>query len=890
MIEISEEEYLAHYGTPRHSGRYPWGSGDGDATRSRSFLDDVESMRKQGLSETDIAKGLGMSTTELRAHKSIAKNQQKQANIGMAQRLKDKGLSNGAIADRMGLKGESSVRALLEPGAKAKNDILTSTSEMLKGEVDAKTYVDVGSGVESHLGISKEKLNTALSVLKAQGYEVHKVKVQQIGTGFDTELKVLAPPGTTQKDVFLNRNNIKQIQATSDNGGETFGKTSHKPLIVHPDRVGIVYGKDGGADADGVIYVRPGVEDVSLGKSKYAQVRVQVGKDHYLKGMAMYKDDLPEGKDLLFNTNKENTGNKLDALKKVSSDPDFPFEAVVSQIVKDKGTKNERVTSAMNIVNEEGQWQHWSKTIASQVLSKQKPSLAREQLNVTYESRKREYDEIMSLTNPTVKKKLLEGFADGVDSASVHLEAARLPRQAWHVILPINNISPSEVYAPNYHDGERVALIRYPHGGTFEIPELTVNNRHPDAKKALGNAPDAIGIHPKVAERLSGADFDGDTVLVIPNNRGKIKSSPALEGLKGFDPKTSYPAYEGMPKLSSDRKQQLMGDVSNLITDMTIRQAPHSDIVRAVRHSMVVIDAEKHNLNYKQSALDNGIRQLKEQYQGGSKHGASTLISRAKSPVHINDRKPRPMSEGGPVDPKTGRKVFVDTGKMRTARDGTKVLKKIKSKKLAETTDAHTLSSGTPIEKIYADHSNKLKDLANQARLSALKTQGIKRNPSAAKVYGNEVKSLDAKLNLALRNAPLERQAQIVAANNVRARRAANPNLDGDSLKKIKYQALEEARIRTGAKKQRVKITPEEWNAIQAGAISNDKLSKILANADMDQVKELATPRAKVKMTSAKTAKAKDLLARGYTRAEVASQLGVALSTLDLATGPTKEG
>lgn len=67
------------------------------------------------------------------------------------------------------------------------------------------------------------------------------------------------------------------------------------------------------------------------------------------------------------------------------------------------------------------------------------------------------------------------------------------------------------MYAPNYKDGETVALIRYPHGGTFEIPILTVNNKQAEGKRVLGNTPaDAIGINSKVAGRLSGADFDGD--------------------------------------------------------------------------------------------------------------------------------------------------------------------------------------------------------------------------------------------------------------------------------------------------------------------------------------------------------------------------------------------
>ena len=48
-----------------------------------------------------------------------------------------------------------------------------------------------------------------------------------------------------------------------------------------------------------------------------------------------------------------------------------------------------------------------------------------------------------------------------------------------------------------------------------------------------------------------------------------------------------------------------MGDVSNLITDMTIKGANNDELARAVRHSMVVIDSEKHNLDVKASARDN---------------------------------------------------------------------------------------------------------------------------------------------------------------------------------------------------------------------------------------------------------------------------------------------
>jgi len=881
-MRINEEDYLMHYGILRKSGRYPWGSGGTVEQRSRTFLDTIEDLKKRlGWGDAQIAEGVGMSTTELRAAKTIAKNAQKAAEIAMAQRLKDKGYSNVAIGERMG-KNESSVRALLAPGASDKSDVLTNTAGMLRSEVDSKGLLDVGSGVENHLGVSKERKDTAIAMLAEEGYTVHYVKVRQIGTGKDTTVKVLAPPGTTYSEVFKNRDNIKTIGKWSDDGGRTsYGIVD--PLSISSDRVGITYGKDGGKNLDGVIYVRPGVKDVSLDGSRYAQVRIKVGNDHYIKGMAIYKDDLPDGVDLMFNTNKEDTGNKLDALKSLKDDPDNPFgSSFRRQIIEKLPDGTERATSVMNIVNEEGNWTTWSKTLASQVLSKQNPELAKAQLKMTLEQRQKDFDEISALTNPTVRKKLLEEFADGTDAASVHLKAAALPRQRWQVILPIDSLPETQIYAPNFENGERVALIRYPHGGTFEIPELTVNNKHAPSKKILGTQPkDAVGINVKVAERLSGADFDGDTVLVIPNNQNKIRTSPALQQLKGFDPASAYPAFEGMPRISEVRKQKEMGDVSNLIADMTIKGASHAEIASAVKHSMVVIDSEKHNLNYKQSAIDNGISQLKQKYQGGSRSGAATLITRAKSPVRVPERIPRRASKGGPIDPATGKRVYEYTGRTYTNKKGVVVPSTSKSKRLAEVDDASLLSSGTPVERIYVDHSNKLKGLANEARKQMINTPRSTYSPSAAKTYQAEVDSLTAKLYLAIRNRPLERQAQILAGGLIRLKRDAEPNMDPDRLKTIKFQALEEMRRRVGANRNTIQITRNEWDAIQAGAISDSRLSSILNHADMDKVREFATPHPKLLMSPAKTQRASQMLASGYTRAEVAKALGVSITTLE---------
>lgn len=878
---IIDADELLHYGVLRRSGRYPWGSGGTQNTRNKQFLDYVADLRSKGLTEPQIAQGFGISVAELRAARSIARNQQHNADVIMAQRLKDKGLSNVAIGERMG-KNESTIRSLLAPGAKDKSDILTATADMLKAEVAEKGYIDVGTGTESFInvagrnGVSSTRLATAVAMLREEGYAYHTVKFTQIGTGLETTVKVLAPPGTTQRDVFLNRDKIQFIGRFSEDGGRTYGKTLD-PISIDPKRVNIKYKEDGGDQADGVVFVRPGVKDVSLGGAKYAQVRIKVGPDHYIKGMAVYKDDLPDGVDLQFNTNKSNTGNKLDALKRIDKEnPDLPFGTIVRQIGDNMGTPKGKVTSAMNIVNEEGNWDKWSKTLSSQMLSKQSPALVRSQLDLTYQQREAQYKEINSLTNPVVRKRLLEDFASGTDAASVHLKAAALPQQATHVILPVSKIEPTQVYAPNYPNGTRVVLIRHPHGGPFEIPELVVNNRNAEARKLLGNSRDAIGIHHSVAERLSGADFDGDTVLVIPNNQRRVRSDPALADLKGFDPRSSYPGYEGMKKMTNTQTE--MGKISNLITDMSLRQASPGELARAVKHSMVVIDAEKHGLDYKRSYNDNGIKDLKEKYQKG---GASTLISRAKSRQDVPERKPRTVGKGGPVDKETGELRFEPTGRVnfRTGKPIT-----TRSTKLAETRDAHTLSSGTPVERIYADHSNRLKALANKARLDALRTPAPKQSPSARQTYAPQVKSLEAKLALAVKNRPLERQAQLIANAVVRAKRDSNPNMDASTLKKIKFQALTEARNRTGAGKQKIKIESDEWEAIQANAISSSKLNDILNNADMDTVRDLATPKEAKLMTPSKTGRAKAMLASGYTRSEVAAALGVSISTLDEAT------
>lgn len=976
------DDELFHIGTST-SGRYPKGSGDDPIQRYRNFVNLADSLRKQGLGKGDIAKGMGMTTNEFIKRNSVAKSELFKADQAIALDLKAQGFNNVQIGEKMGGKNESSVREYFKEGRNTRSETLNKTVNVLKDAVKERTLIDVGANAELHLGVTRDGLKAALSKLEEEGYQVRPIYVDQLGTGGNkkTTVLVLSPPGDKYKeikDLYDNQDKIKMVvnYHVKEDGSTSFG--IQPPSSISLDRVHVKYKEDGGADKDGVIELRRGVDELSLGNSKYAQVRIKVGDTHYIKGMAMYADDLPKGVDILVNSNKSKEDGKLGSLKKLKTiskddptiDPDNPFGAQIKEngqryYIDSKG--KERL-SPVNKVNEEGDWEEWKKTLSSQMLAKQSVPLATKQLGITYGIKKEEFDEIMSLTNPAVKKTLLASFADDCDSSSVHLKAAALPRQGAHVILPVTDMKDTEVYAPNYRPGESVVLIRYPHGGTFEIPSLTVNNNHPTAKKLIGTAKDAIGISPKVAEKLSGADFDGDTVLVIPNKDGKaIMSKASLKELTNFDTKAAYPAYPGMPKMTPKAKQTEMGKASNLITDMTIGRASDEEIARAVKHSMVVIDAEKHNLDYKRSFEENGIAGLKKRYQGSTTGGASTLLSRASSEIDVNKRKEKTVYKsvknmtpeelvqykktGKPIlnmtpkelaDHNEGKKVWEDVGTsyfkpltttIRTEKSvsemspkelekhnsgkkvyvSTKVKKEkavsdmtpeelvkykagkkiweysttptyntVKSTKMAEVQDAFELSSGTAMESVYATHANKLKALANSARKADLNTPPAKYSDTANKVYKKEVSTLKGKLNVALKNAPLERQAQMMAGAIIKAKKLDNPDMEPSDIKKATGQALDTARRRIGSKKELVVIEPKEWEAIQAGAVSNGLLVRILANTDIDKVKQLAMPRNNTVsgLTPAREARIRSMLASGNNQRDIADALGVSLEAV----------
>lgn len=927
-LDYLDLDYLKHYGTPRHSGRYPWGSGK-NPQRNKNFRGLVDDYRKQGLSEKEISEALGLTTRQYKARLSNVNNE-----IRIEEHYKAVSLYNeyvnrhdgntygavSAVARKMG-KNESSVRSLLDEDKFERSIQAQETANTLKKQISNKTYLDIGTGSNYTLGISATKLDTAVAKLQDEGYEVHNVYVNQLGTGKRTTVKVLAPPDTQWAEVQNHPERIKLINGYTPDNGLTL-RGIEPPVPISSKRVSVKYAEDGGIDKDGVIELRRGVSDISLGSANYAQVRISVDGTHYLKGMAVYGEDkdFPPGKDIVFNTNKHKgtpmMGPKDNTvLKNIKDDPENPFGATIKSGDKlticqryYKGKDGKQHQSVLNIVNEQGDWSKWSKTLSSQFLSKQPIQLAERQLDLARQRKRRELDEIKSLTNPVVKKKLLESYADDTDSAAVHLKAAAFSRSAMHVLLPLPGTKENQVYAPNYKNGEHVALVRYPHAGKFEIPELVVNNNLRVAKKIIGQAPDAIGIHPKVASKLSGADFDGDTVMVIPiTNRSKVQSEPTLtyrnksgrlRKLSDFEPKDIYKIHpgDGIPETNAKNgfnRQRQMGSISNLITDMTLKGASDDEKVRAVKHSMVVIDAEKHNLNWRQSEIDNGIKALKKKYQGRENAGASTLISRASSDKYIRYRKeltnPKKMNAKQLADWKAGKKVYVDSPRYKY-KDGKPISEvKLKTTKMADALERYDnaykvmkdKNKATPMEKIYADHANALNSYAKEARRTSRSLKMPAMSSSAKKVYANEVISLNEKAKTFVARKPYERQAQIIAGTNYKRAVQANPGLSKDDKKKLRNQYLEGARARVGKKPYTIDIAPKEWEAIQAHAVSSSTVRTILDGADMDQVRKYATPRSQHTVSSSQKSAIRRMLATGkYTQAEIAEELGISTSTV----------
>ena len=910
---------LFHVGTPHegsipHSGRYVYGSGENPYRRDGSFLGTVNKYKKEypGISNGEIAKKLGMNTREFNAKATWQNKEADMYERKRIQKMRDEDqMSFQAIAKELGYNNESSVRNIYNKDDEAYRYKPKENAELLKEAMKTSgKCIDIGEGVETAMGMSKERMSETVEILKDEGYVVYNRRIQT-EPGRSTTMKVLCPPGTAYKDIYQ-EGNITTYQDYQKQG--LIDSTSSKKALQYPasldsKRVYVRYDEEGGSLKDGVIELRRNVPDLSLGDSRYAQVRILVDDKYYLKGMAKYSDDIPEGYDVVFNSNKSNKKTKLETMKSVEDnlkkDPSNPFGALIKPA--DQGGQYEyqdpktgkMKLSPINKTREEGEWGQWSKELPSQFLSKQNEQLIKSQLDLSLKYKQAEYDEIKAYTNPVVKRKALVKFAEECDKAAVDLKAASLPRQQYQVILPLTKISDNEVYAPNYKNGEQVALVRFPHAGQFEIPLLTVNNNCRQGKSEIGMAQDAIGISAKTAERLSGADFDGDTVLVIPCNKTatgrvskvKISNQDPLPGLVGFDPKKQYAEVKGQKHYITEKNvQREMGSVSNLITDMTLAGAPPTDMEKAVKHSMVVIDAKKHKLNYKQSEIDNDIKELKKKYQshvvdeetGKIGYGASTIISAAKSVRYVD-----PQSGGSHIDKETGKliinrkessyqKVDKKTGEVTTG------YRKLKSTAMAETDDPYTLvrDKYNKKETMYADYATSLKSMANQARLESLSVKGSLYNKEAAQTYSEEVKSINAKITTSKLNKPRERMAQYDATTRAQAIRKAN-DMTSEEYSKLKTVELNRARIRYGSKREKLELTDREWEAIQAGAITNTTLDAFIGAVGMDQVVAKCTPTSKNGLTPSQINRIKIMYNSGQYNSmeEIASAMGISSST-----------
>lgn len=1029
------EDMIKHYGVDHNkgnpgSGRYRWGSGQEPFQHAKDFYTRANYLKSQKQPYTDakgqfgpagktyygdtaVAHQMGLTSTEYRKMYTAAKNEVKTDEYNKIQELMDQGYGPTEIARKLGYKNESSVRSIVNEKAQMNRELARNTADFLKEIIDERGIIDIGPGQENYLGISRTKLDDAIFLLEQEGYLTNGGGYKNptdLSGSHQINLNVIGPKDMARKDIYdpnkinfmtmEDYNKFREANGISDLSDYKIEEDLDKgykrfeyPASLDSSRVMIRYSEEGGNDRDGVIELRRGCPDLDLKDSTYAQVRILVDGDHYLKGMALYSNEkMPDGVDVIFNTNKPVGTPKMEVLKKCKADKDGnidkdnPFGSNIKDqkeggqyhyIDKDGNEK----LGLINKTRAEGDWSQWQDKVPAQFLSKQTLQLAERQLNLAIADKKAEYNDILELENPTLRKKMLETFANDCDSASVHLQAAALPRQKHQVILPMESMKETECYAPGYDDGEKVALIRYPHGGTFEIPILTVNNNHPQASKLLGSTEDCVAINKKVADRLSGADYDGDSVMVIPtNDRVKITSTRPLPELQDFDTKRAYgtkkvidivkgkevehyynAAGKEITPMSEKHKQMQMGIVSNLITDMTIKGASREELAMAVKHSMVVIDAAKHKLDWKQSEKDNHIEELKRKWQGhydedgNYKQGASTLISRAKNEETVVKRQGQPRinkignydydpnkPEGALIFKESDQKYQVQvkvnytdpsTGKTKTkwvwANDNTpkydkeaaknndisKVQQKIKdgkffyydtdangktkrvivsneqvkistrtqkSTQMAEASDARSLISekNTPMENLYADYANAMKSLANQARKVAVYTKGINYSPNAAKVYAKEVQELKAAIDISEKNAPRERQAIVLATSRINAKKEANPDMEKSELKKISQRELTKARDEVGARRHQINITPRQWEAIQAGALRKTTLEKVFDKADLDTLREYATPSGNKVISDAKVARIKSMKASGYTNAQIGKALGISASSV----------
>jgi hypothetical protein len=924
MPYISYEDFLAHKGTPQRfafdpngSGRYREGSGE-NPFQHQAFLNlgqQIRYLTQQGLSDKAIAEKLGIyasdydeehgrpSSKKVREIRAAVKELEYQNNCMTARKLYSdmmtkNGKANVSEIARQMKTNESNVRNYLKDYEDERKLQIIGTANFLRDKMKDTRFLMLGEAAELDLGITPEKLDAAITLLEQEGFHKEIIKENQLTTNHKTTIELLCRPEDTWGDIQRNKDEIDYIVECSPDKGKTIWAPEY-PAAISSDRVKIRYAEDGGKSKDGVIELRRDVPDLSLGDSNYAQVRINVDDKLYLKGMALYSDDIPEGYDIVFNTNKSNSKSFEEVLKPLKAGAANPFGATI----KAKGQyhytdeNGEDKLGAINKLNEEGDWGTWSKTLSAQFLSKQPEKLIEKQLKATVLEKEDELSDIHTITNPVVRSKFLVDFGDACDKSASELKSTGFPGQASYVITPIPSLKENEVYAPKFENGQRVTLVRYPHAGPFEMPVLTVNNSNKEAKQTLGNPRDAIGIHPTAAAQLSGADFDGDTVVLIPisggtgNYKTSLRTEPYIESLRTFDPDI-YKRPDNAKPIKEDTKQREMGKITNLITDMSFQHPTEDEVARAVKHSMVVIDCVKHNYDYKKSAEDNRIEELKKKYQKNPDKkrgygGATSIVSLSDSTTRVDERE-----STSTIDPETGKRVYKETGRTTYTdyRDNNKEKWAFtKVKRMSEVDDAMDLVSAIkhPVEILYANFANHMKSYANSTRKEAVTLKKDQYSREAADKYAGEIESINEKLDTYKRNKPRERMALIYGNQVLKAMKKEDPTLtekgQEEHLKRVKQQIATASRAKYGSDRKGVQIhlTDKEWEACNAGAFSNSKLSTIINAMDKDELRSFAIPKQDRSISKSKEALIKSKLAAGWTIADIAKSVNVSTSTVE---------
>lgn len=208
-------EELEHYGMPRRSGRYPYGSGENPYQHGSDFLARIKEKKDSNFSWTDpktgekytgekaIYKEMGLTSSEYRRQVSWANYEKRLDQVQTAKSLKSDGLGATEIGRKMGLP-ESTVRSLLNPSSEDRMNQVMDTVNFLRDQVIEKGMIDVGAGVEQELGISRTRLDTALDYLeKAEGCPIYGGGIPQpTNANQQTNQKVLCLPGTKNNEIY----------------------------------------------------------------------------------------------------------------------------------------------------------------------------------------------------------------------------------------------------------------------------------------------------------------------------------------------------------------------------------------------------------------------------------------------------------------------------------------------------------------------------------------------------------------------------------------------------------------------------------------------------------------------------------------------------------------